>query len=113
MRMPEASPPPPDVMAAGAMPGAVGSSAPEEHAHRRWAAPPAAAAANVQMDEGEFRAQVLLGRIRRALAVRRQNWLQVFASFDHVGDGRLPEAEFDRAVGSMALGLSDQEIGET
>jgi Ca2+-binding EF-hand superfamily protein len=55
---------------------------------------------------------VLLGRIRRALAVRRQNWLQVFASFDHVGDGKLPEAEFDRAVTSMALGLSDTEIRE-
>lgn len=32
------------------------------------------------------------------------------ASFDHKGDGQLNEAEFERAVISMALGLSDQEI---
>jgi hypothetical protein len=34
------------------------------------------------------------------------------ASFDHKGDGQLNEAEFERAVISMALGLSDQEIRE-
>jgi len=116
MRIPEASPLPPDATLPIKANDAVGSSLPEEQQRRRWNAPsagvPPAPASNKQLDEGEFRAQVLLGRIRRALAVRRQNWLQVFASFDHVGDGRLPEAEFDRAITSMALGLSDQEIKE-
>jgi serine/threonine protein kinase len=113
MRIPEATPPQPDVNQP-AKQGAFGNNPPEEvHQQRRWAAPPGAAQTPVKpLDEGELRSQVLLGRIKRALAVRRQNWLQVFASFDHVGDGRLPEAEFDRAVTSMALGLSDQEIRE-
>mmetsp|Transcript_49388 Transcript_49388/g.89391 ORF Transcript_49388/g.89391 Transcript_49388/m.89391 type:complete len:1256 (+) Transcript_49388:108-3875(+) len=108
MRMPEASPPAPDV--AKPVGAAVGSSCDEPGQRRQWHAPNAAP--SKQLDEAELRGQVLLGRIRRALAVRRQNWLQVFASFDHVGDGRLPEAEFERAVTSMGLGLSDEEIRE-
>lgn len=34
------------------------------------------------------------------------------ASFDHKGDGQLSEAQFERALTSMALGLSDQEVRE-
>merc|ERR1719463_703410 len=44
--------------------------------------------------------------------MRRQNWLQVFASFDPAGEGQLQDTEFERAVTSMALGLSDTEIRE-
>eukprot|EP00931_Biecheleriopsis_adriatica_P053671 TRINITY_DN31477_c0_g1_i1.p1 TRINITY_DN31477_c0_g1~~TRINITY_DN31477_c0_g1_i1.p1 ORF type:complete len:1272 (-),score=235.41 TRINITY_DN31477_c0_g1_i1:38-3853(-) len=88
---------------------------------REWHAPPfagaagptaAPASASKTVVDGDFRAKVLLSRVRRALSARRQNWLQVFASFDHLGDGQLKEAEFERAVTSMALGLSDQEIRE-
>eukprot|EP00929_Paragymnodinium_shiwhaense_P110936 TRINITY_DN7828_c0_g1_i2.p1 TRINITY_DN7828_c0_g1~~TRINITY_DN7828_c0_g1_i2.p1 ORF type:complete len:1317 (-),score=283.86 TRINITY_DN7828_c0_g1_i2:119-4069(-) len=64
-------------------------------------------------DESELRAQVLLRRIQISLTQRRQqNWLQVFASFDRAGNGQLKEAEFEQAMTSMALGLSDAEIRE-
>lgn len=109
MCVPEASPPNPEVQIPAV--GSKWNSGPEEQMHRGWNAPQGAPTSG-KLDEGEFRAKVLLGRIRRALAARRQNWLQVFASFDHVGNGQLPEAEFDRAVTSMALGLSEGEIRE-
>mmetsp|Transcript_46256 Transcript_46256/g.107561 ORF Transcript_46256/g.107561 Transcript_46256/m.107561 type:complete len:828 (-) Transcript_46256:130-2613(-) len=64
------------------------------------------------LSDSEMRVAVYLRRIRRALGIRRQNWLQVFASFDHAGNGLLPEAEFDRAMTSMALGLCEAEIRE-
>eukprot|EP00927_Polykrikos_kofoidii_P012070 TRINITY_DN15180_c0_g1_i1.p1 TRINITY_DN15180_c0_g1~~TRINITY_DN15180_c0_g1_i1.p1 ORF type:complete len:1213 (-),score=201.71 TRINITY_DN15180_c0_g1_i1:71-3709(-) len=61
---------------------------------------------------GDLRAQVLLRRIQFALTKRRQNWLQVFASFDRAGNGQLRDTEFEQAVTSLALGLSDGEIHE-
>lgn len=93
----------------------------DQPVRREWHAPPFVAAgtaaqvgSNVPntLQEAEFKVRVMLSRIRRALAARRQNWLQVFASFDQVGDGQLKEAEFERAIASMALGLSDTEIRE-
>lgn len=87
------------------------AAASENPLRREWHAPPFVAA-TPKMDENALMARVLLNRIRRALAARRQNWLQVFASFDTAGSGQLPEAEFERAITSMALGLSDQEIRE-
>mmetsp|Transcript_5905 Transcript_5905/g.14625 ORF Transcript_5905/g.14625 Transcript_5905/m.14625 type:complete len:884 (+) Transcript_5905:1-2652(+) len=83
----------------------------DQPVRREWCAPPFVAA-TPKLDEGELRSKLLLGRIRRALGMRRQNWLQVFASFDQQGNGQLQENEFERAVTSMALGLSDQEIRE-
>lgn len=81
---------------------------------REWHAPPfvSTPAPQHSLAEHELSARVLLSRVRRGLQARRQNWLQVFASFDQKGDGQLKEAEFERAVISMALGLSDQEIRE-
>ena len=81
---------------------------------REWHAPPfvSTPAPQHSLAEHELYARVLLSRVRRGLQARRQNWLQVFASFDQKGDGQLKEAEFERAVISMALGLSDQEIRE-
>eukprot|EP00928_Gymnodinium_smaydae_P044997 TRINITY_DN30036_c0_g2_i1.p1 TRINITY_DN30036_c0_g2~~TRINITY_DN30036_c0_g2_i1.p1 ORF type:complete len:1328 (+),score=272.84 TRINITY_DN30036_c0_g2_i1:291-3986(+) len=82
----------------------------EEPVCRIWCATPAAAAQRV--DERELRVQVLLRRIQTQLGRGRQNWLQVFASFDHVGNGLLQDAQFEQALTSMALGLSDNEIRE-
>ncbi|CAK0826172.1 unnamed protein product [Prorocentrum cordatum] len=91
-----------------------GLGGPQERPVRReWSDPPFVAAAppSLTTEEG-LRAKVLIGRMRRALTMRPQNWLQVFASFDQKGDGQLPSAEFERAVTSLALGLSDEEIQE-
>eukprot|EP00930_Biecheleria_cincta_P096764 TRINITY_DN8855_c0_g1_i1.p1 TRINITY_DN8855_c0_g1~~TRINITY_DN8855_c0_g1_i1.p1 ORF type:complete len:1259 (+),score=208.04 TRINITY_DN8855_c0_g1_i1:84-3860(+) len=97
------------------------ASAQDQPVRREWHAPPfvaagtpAQAGSNLpsSLQEAEFKVRVMLSRIRRALAARRQNWLQVFASFDQVGDGQLKEAEFERAIASMALGLSDSEVRE-
>ncbi|CAE7340591.1 NEK1 [Symbiodinium sp. CCMP2592] len=86
----------------------------DQPVRREWHAPPFVSTPAPQhtLAEGELRVRVLLSRVRRGLSARRQNWLQVFASFDRKGDGQLKEAEFERAVTSMALGLSDQEIRE-
>jgi len=86
----------------------------DQPVRREWHAPPFVSTPAPQhtLPEGELRVRVLLSRVRRGLSARRQNWLQVFASFDRKGDGQLKEAEFERAVTSMALGLSDQEIRE-
>eukprot|EP00439_Symbiodinium_sp_Y106_P082518 s1601_g21.t4 len=86
----------------------------DQPVRREWHAPPFVSTPAPQhtLAEGELRVRALLSRVRRGLSARRQNWLQVFASFDRKGDGQLKEAEFERAVTSMALGLSDQEIRE-
>lgn len=99
-RGPEATPLAPEA----ALP--LGAAA-EEHVRRRWVPLQHAAP-----DKGEVRVQVLLRRVGLSLAQRRQNWLQVFASFDRAGNGQLQEAEFVQAMTSLALGLSDAEIRE-
>jgi len=112
-RAPEPAPLPPDVAPQGRM-GGMGPATQEEPAQRRqWCAPSGAAPAGAApVDEGQLRMQVLMRRINLALAKGRQNWLQVFATFDRAGNGQLTEAQFEQALTSMALGLSDAEIRE-
>lgn len=64
------------------------------------------------LDDGELRAKVFLGRIKRSLAMRRRHWFSFLASFDTIHDGLLEEEDFDAAVRTMGACLSDQEIRE-
>eukprot|EP00929_Paragymnodinium_shiwhaense_P037787 TRINITY_DN2006_c0_g1_i1.p1 TRINITY_DN2006_c0_g1~~TRINITY_DN2006_c0_g1_i1.p1 ORF type:complete len:1292 (-),score=303.91 TRINITY_DN2006_c0_g1_i1:302-4177(-) len=111
-RLTEASPSPPDV-------GQDGGGMRRQWCSQPCLSPKVATSAAMpapqqqqSMDERDLRVYVVLRRIHLALATRRQNWLQVFASFDRAGSGQLAEAEFEQAITSMALGLSDGEIRE-
>lgn len=119
LRMPENSPVPPETQRASMRPSDDTSDLVLEEpvARRHWSAvggpaPAAKPPSNIDFDECELRIKILLRRIQLALSNRRQNWLLVFAHFNKHGNGMLLPSEFERAVTSMALGLSDAEIRE-
>mmetsp|Transcript_111465 Transcript_111465/g.315575 ORF Transcript_111465/g.315575 Transcript_111465/m.315575 type:complete len:308 (+) Transcript_111465:92-1015(+) len=53
---------------------------------------------------------VLINRVRSRLVAGKLNWISAFASFDDSGDGALSPEAMQTALGSLQLGLSQEEV---
>ncbi|CAE8657634.1 unnamed protein product [Polarella glacialis] len=73
--------------------------------------PPAPPASGPAPLSPESRIHVITARIRRRLVGQKLNWISSCASFDDDGDGALTPDALRNAFTTMALGLSDDEIG--